>query len=68
MKKKEKMVLQNMNNIELTKVIREAQVKLADWSVNRYSKHSKNVRESKAIRLKIAIAQTIVRTKELVHE
>lgn len=67
MKKKEKTALQNMNDTELTKTVREARAKLAEWSVNRYSKQSKNVRESKTIRLKIAVARTYARVKELAH-
>ncbi len=49
-----------MKPAELEKVVSETQAKLAQWKVNRYSKQSKNVRESRELRRKIAVAKTIL--------
>lgn len=50
---------------ELRKTISDAQTKLAQWKVNRYSKQSKNVRVGRAFKRQIAIAKTYLRmTKE----
>ena len=68
MKKKEKASMHDMKAAELRKVITEAQKKLADYMVNRYSKQSKNVREGASYRKKIAVASTILSEKELQHE
>lgn len=67
MKKKDKASLHSAKPAELTKIVREAKAKLAQIAVNRYSKQSKNVRETKSLRQKIAVSQTILRLKEL-HE
>ncbi len=61
MKKKDKTALQTMKPAELEKTIVETRIKLAQWKVNRYSKQSKNVRESRELRRKIAVAQTALR-------
>ncbi len=68
MKLKERTTIANMSVTELAKLIAEEKHKLADYRVNRYSKQSKNVRESTAMRRKIAIMQTALRAKELLHE
>jgi ribosomal protein L29 len=68
MKLKERTAIANMKVVELVKLIAEEKHKLADYRVNRYSKQSKNVRETTAIRRKVAIAQTVLRSKELLHE
>jgi ribosomal protein L29 len=68
MKKKEKVQLHSMKTEELLKSVIEAKEKLAQILVNRYSKQSKNVREVRAIRHKIAVAMTIINSKEQIHE
>lgn len=68
MKKKDITAMHAMKNTELVKIIREEKQKLADYLVNRYSKQSKNVRQSKAMRQKIAVASGVLTMKELVHE
>jgi len=68
MKKKELSALHGMKPIELIKVIREEKQKLADYLINRYSKQSKNVHEAQAHKRKIAVASTVLRSKELSHE
>lgn len=68
MKRKEKTVIQNMKASEIGKTISDTQSKLAQWRINRYSKQSKNVREGRSMRLKIAIAKTIFHSRELIHE
>jgi ribosomal protein L29 len=68
MKKKEKTQLHSMKKEELQKAVIETKEKLAQILVNRYSKQSKNVRDVRALRHKIAVAMTILHTKEQVHE
>ena len=68
MKRKERTAIVNMKSTELVKMIGEEKRKLADYLINRYSKQSKNVREATAMKRKIAIAQTVLRAKELIHE
>ncbi len=68
MKKKEKSSMQSMSDSELAKVISEAQAKLVQARVTRYSKPGRNVREGRALRRKIAVAASIQRYKELQHE
>jgi ribosomal protein L29 len=68
MKKKEKMALHNATSVQLEKAVADAKGKLAQLSVNRYSKQSKNVREARSLRRDIAIQKSILRQKELHHE
>lgn len=68
MKKKEKTSLHSASVTELSKIIGDAEAKLAQLTVTRYSKQSKNVREAGMLRNKIAIAKTVLRYKELQHE
>ena len=68
MKKKDIQSLQMMKSPELVHVIQEAQTKLAEYLLNRYSKQSKNIREGSNLRKKIAVASTILSQKELSHE
>jgi ribosomal protein L29 len=68
MKTKDKTTMHNSSVAELTKVVKDSEAKLAEWGVNRYSKQSKNVREARALRNKIAVAKTVLRYKELQHE
>ncbi len=68
MKKKEKQTLTTMGVEELRKVLADAARALAIYSVGRYSKPSKNVREGTALKRKIAIVETLIRQKELKHE
>jgi len=68
MKTKEKKSLIAMKQEELAKVMVEVKEKLADHTITRYSKQSKNVREVRELRKKLAVASSIYRIKELVHE
>ncbi len=65
MKKKEKQSLQAMTPQELGKVLVDAQTALAIGVMGRYSKQSRNVREGRVLRKKIAVISTLVRQKEL---
>lgn len=68
MKRKDINTLRQMGQPELVKAISETKAKLAEIMINRYSKQSKNVRETGQLRKKIAVAATILKEKELVHE
>ncbi len=68
MKKKEKATLQSMKPAELVRTIRDEKKKLAEYHINRYSKQSKNARVGTAMKLKIAVASTVLRAKEIIHE
>jgi ribosomal protein L29 len=68
MKKKEMTSLKAMTALELGKVLADAKTALAIGVMNRYTKQSKNVREGRALRGKIACVATLIRQKELVHE
>lgn len=68
MKKKERASLKAMTTKELVKVLVDAKTALAILTMNRYTKQSKNVREGRALRRKIAIISTLLRQKELTHE
>jgi len=68
MKRKDLHTLHEMKSTELVKVIAETKAKLAEIMINRYSKQSKNVRETLGLRRKIAVAETILNEKEIVHE
>ena len=57
-----------MNGAELGKVLVDAKTALAIGAMNRYTKQSKNVREGRALREKIARVATFIRQKELIHE
>ncbi len=68
MKKKERQTLIAMAATELTKVLVDAETALGLVFLNKHTKPSRNVRESRALRLKIAIVSTLLRQKELAHE
>lgn len=69
MKKKEQTSLQSMTAVELGKVLVDAKTALAIRQLaDRYTKQSKNVREGRALREKIAIVSTLLRQKEISHE
>jgi ribosomal protein L29 len=68
MKRKDIHTLHDMKPAELIKAVAETKAKLAQITVNRYSKQSKNVRETRGLKRKIAIASTILHEKELIHE
>lgn len=68
MKKKEKTTIMHMKPSELDKAIAENEQKLAQWAVNRYSKQSKNVREGRALKRKLAVLKTEKRRQEITHE
>lgn len=68
MKKKEKSALKAMSKEELANVLLDAKTALAIFASNRYTKQSKNVREGRALRVKITFVSTLLRQKEMVHE
>ena len=68
MKRKDLNTLRDMKQPELVKAIAETKAKLAQIQINRYSKQSKNVRETSGLKRKIAVAKTILHEKELIHE
>lgn len=53
---------------ELSKVLADAEGALKLYELGRFTKQSKNSREGRALKRKIAIIQTLRRQKELVHE
>ena len=65
MKTKEKQTLAAMKIEELKKILADATNALAILLRN---KQSKNVREGRLLKRKIAITQTLMRQKELTHE
>lgn len=68
MKQKEKTALRGMTDTELKKQRAEMQQKLAALRLSRYTKQSKNVREAKVMRQRIAVLSSVIREKESVHE
>jgi len=69
MKTKAQTALRAMTAVELTKVLVDAQTALAIRQMaDRTTKQSKNVREGRALREKIAVVSTLLRQKELQHE
>lgn len=67
MKKKEYTAFCNASEKDLKKYLSDAQSALAHWSIDRYTKQSKNSREGQLLRKKIAVLRTYVRQKELIH-
>ena len=57
-----------MKGEELKKFLQMPAVRLRYLAMNRYSKQSKNSREGRLLARKIAIIETFIRQKELVHE
>jgi len=68
MKTKAQASLKAMSEKELVAVLIDAKTALAIGVMNRYTKQSKNVREGRALREKIAVVSTLLRQKEIVHE
>lgn len=67
MRKKDKMSLKELDLDMLTKEISQVREKLAGMTISRYTKPSKNVRESKNLRQRLAIVLTLKKEKELIH-
>lgn len=65
MKQKEKTSLSHMSIEELVKELGTIQAKLRFLRVERHTKHMKNTREARGLRLKIAVIETFIRQKEL---
>lgn len=65
MKQKEKDTIRNSSVEELKKKLLELSHDLVRIAKERYTRQSKNIREGKMIRQKIARIQTIIREKEL---
>jgi ribosomal protein L29 len=68
MKQKDKTTMQAGSVAELKKTIAEAQVKLSEIRTTRFTKPVRNVREVRALRNKIAVAYSFLKSKELKHE
>jgi ribosomal protein L29 len=67
MKRKDITTLAGADIKELKKDIETARKNLATLLLNRYTKPSKNVREAKEIKKKIAVMLTFVKQKEITH-
>jgi ribosomal protein L29 len=67
MKKKDKTNITDTDLITLKKQALELANNLAARRVNRYTKQSKNTREDKILRQKLAIILTVIRNKELAN-
>lgn len=50
---------------ELTKVLLDAETALGIQAVGKFNRQTKNVREGRALKRKIAIISTLIRQKEL---
>ena len=68
MKKKEKESLRSQTIEQLRKQVAELQQKLASTQASRYTKPSKNVREVRVVRKKIATMLTLMKEKELYEQ
>ena len=68
MKIKEKQTLAAMKSEELAKVLADARGALEIYEMGRMTKQAKNSREGRALKRKIAVIETFVRQKELIHE
>lgn len=69
MKIKEKTSLHQATETQLKKQILDLEKSLAGIMANRYTKQSKNVREARQLRHKLAVMKTILHQKELkAHE
>ncbi len=68
MKKKEQASVHNMTVEELRKAVGEARTKLTEFTVQKMTRQSKNVREGRFLRRKLAALLTVLREKEIVHE
>jgi ribosomal protein L29 len=68
MKKKDKQLLFDTDTSALEKQSWDIKQKLATASINLYTKPLKNTREMKNLRQKLAVIQTIIRSKEISHE
>jgi ribosomal protein L29 len=68
MKTKEKQSMASMKVEELKKVLLDAQSALSIFVMGRFGKQSKNQREGRVLKRKIAVILTIIRQKELQHE
>jgi len=66
MKKKEKTSLSHMSKEELVKELGALEITLRSLRLDRYTKQTKNTREGRQLRKKIAVIQTFMRQKELV--
>lgn len=64
MKKKEKTAARAFTPAQLRAEAVATRKALASWRANRYSNQSKNVREGRALRNKLAVLLTLVSTKE----
>lgn len=65
MKNKEKVNLHGAPEEQLKKHILELEKSLVEIAANRYTKQSKNVREARQLRHKLAVMKTILHEKEL---
>ena len=68
MKKKEKDSLRSLDTKELLQKVKDAQEALLKIHMDKSTSSTKNTRQMRKLRQTIAIVQTYVREKELVHE
>jgi len=61
-------MIKAMSVAELDKQVREVREKLTAIAFDRYTKQSKNLRETKSLRQKFAVMLTVQKEKEPIHE
>jgi ribosomal protein L29 len=67
MRKKDKQTIIDATLAEINKQITDLRSKIKIMKIERFSKASKNVREIKNLRQKLAVILTILKEKELQH-
>jgi ribosomal protein L29 len=67
MKRKDRQIIFETDPGELVKQANELEKTLATGEINRYTNQSKNIRERKNLRQKLAVIRTVIRQKELAH-
>jgi ribosomal protein L29 len=67
MKKKDRNAIKETDAAELKKQAAELRRKLQELALGRHTKPSKNVKERKNLRYKLALVMTELRQKELEH-
>jgi len=65
MRKKDKTTVQTADVIELQKEVHALRGKISLIRIGRFTKPSKNVREAKGLRNRLAVILTVLRQKEL---
>ena len=68
MKKKERDALRTLESKELVQKVNEAHVAMTKIHIEKATSQTKNTRQIRKLKHIVAIAQTILREKELAHE